>query len=274
MLFYFLLLSVQMFRFLKTLLMLYGENRVSLMAGAISYFAFFSIFPFLLLLVTLLGLLDERLISLILEFVETQVPYIGSLISVNVSRGIRLRAEIGIIAIVGLLWGSFGVLFSLEYALNKIFKAKKHKSPLKIFVEYIMFFAVILVLLLFSVAAKIFVFRMRNIFALLNFIPDSLLSQQIAVFILGFVASIIAAFFTYKFIPNVKLRNRHVIIGAFVVALIFEIMNSVFGIYFNFANLSSTFGSFAPLAALLVWFYFSSIIFLIGALIIKTLKSG
>lgn len=261
----------QMFKFLKTLLALYGENRVGLLAGAISYFAFFSVFPFLLLLITLLGFLDDRLVSFIMEFVETEVPYIGSLITVNISRVIYLRTT-GIIAIVGLLWGSFGVLFSLEYALNKIFKAQKRKSLLRAFAEYIMFFAVISMLLVFSMAAKIFVFRIHNIFALLNFISDSLLMQQIAIFVLGFVASIAASFFTYKFIPNVELKNEHVIIGAFVVALIFEIMNSVFGLYINFAGLSKTFGSFAPLATLLLWFYFSSVIFLTGALFIKALQ--
>jgi membrane protein len=87
--------------------------------------------------------------------------------------------------------------------------------------------------------------------------------------LLNFVASliVIAAMFAlmYKILPRVKIGWRDVWIGALVTALLFTLGKFLLGLYLGRAAVASSFGAAGSLALLLVWVYYSSQIFLLGA---------
>jgi membrane protein len=69
----------------------------------------------------------------------------------------------------------------------------------------------------------------------------------------------------YRYLPAYRLAWRHVLKGALVTALLFQIGRWAIGLYLGRATEPTSFGAAASFAALLLWLYYSAQIFLIGA---------
>ena len=100
----------------------YGDDRGGYLSALIAYFGFLSLFPLLLLMVTLLGIAlsgNPSLRASIEESALGQFPIIGSQLSHNVNaiRGSALTLAIGLI---GALWGGLGVTQAIENAFDEV----------------------------------------------------------------------------------------------------------------------------------------------------------
>ncbi len=73
----------------------------------------------------------------------------------------------------------------------------------------------------------------------------------------------------YKILPDKKLEWRDVIVGAAVTSLLFAIGKSLIGWYLGSSTVASTYGAAGGLMLVLLWIYYSSQIFLLGAEITK-----
>lgn len=69
----------------------------------------------------------------------------------------------------------------------------------------------------------------------------------------------------YRYLPALRLAWRHVLLGALVTALLFQVGRWGIGLYLGRATEPTSFGAAASFAALLLWLYYSAQIFLIGA---------
>ena len=69
----------------------------------------------------------------------------------------------------------------------------------------------------------------------------------------------------YKVLPDRRIAWRDVAIGALVTAALFTLGKSAIGFYVGGAGIAGIFGAAGSLAAVLVWIYYSAVIFLLGA---------
>jgi membrane protein len=69
----------------------------------------------------------------------------------------------------------------------------------------------------------------------------------------------------FKYVPDVQLRWRDVWLGGGVTAVLFTIGKAVIGYYIGHASVGSAYGAAGSLIALLVWVYYSALIFFFGA---------
>lgn len=103
----------------------YGDDNGGALASGLAYSAFVSLFPLLLILVTMLGLaasLNPSFRADVLNAVAGQVPLIGHQLTGNVHQ-LRRSSIIGLIAgFAGLAWGATGLaqsgLFTMEQVWN------------------------------------------------------------------------------------------------------------------------------------------------------------
>ncbi len=103
----------------------FGDDNGSVLVSSLAYSAFVSIFPLLLVLVTILGLIasvNPSFRAHALSAVAGQVPLIGSQLTGNVHQ-LKRASVIGlIVGLVGLIWGSAGLaqsgLFTMEQVWN------------------------------------------------------------------------------------------------------------------------------------------------------------
>ena len=87
--------------------------------------------------------------------------------------------------------------------------------------------------------------------------------------VVNFVVSLVisAGLFAliYKLLPRVDIAWRDVWIGALVTALLFAVGKFLIGLYIGHSGVASGFGAAGSFVVLLVWVYYSSQIFLLGA---------
>jgi membrane protein len=88
---------------------------------------------------------------------------------------------------------------------------------------------------------------------------------QVTNFAFSFV--LVAAMFAmlYKLLPSVRIAWYDVIIGAIVTALLFTIGKFFIGLYLGNSAVSSSYGAAGAIILILLWVYYSSVIFLLGA---------
>jgi membrane protein len=83
--------------------------------------------------------------------------------------------------------------------------------------------------------------------------------------ILIFVICLIGAFLVYLLLPDRPMPNRHLLAGAALTAFFLTIGNLVLGYYLTSSVALSAYGIAGSIVAVLLWFYYSSLIFLFGA---------
>ena len=102
-------------------------------AAAIGYFALFSLFPLILLSISIasfnLGpLMDQQLIVKELEFIA---PALGQLLGQNIDEIIRARGPVTGIALVGLIWSASTIFYTLTQTLYEIWSHKRRRPVWK-----------------------------------------------------------------------------------------------------------------------------------------------
>lgn len=69
----------------------------------------------------------------------------------------------------------------------------------------------------------------------------------------------------YKLLPDVELSWRDVFVGAAVTALLFNVGKLIIGLYLGRATVGSYYGAAGSFVVLLVWVYYSALVFFFGA---------
>ena len=108
----------------------FGDDRGGSLAALIAYYGFFSVFPLLLVLVTILGwaLQDGSLRERVLDSALAQFPVIGTQIRENVG---ELRGGAGALAIglLGALWAGTGVVEATRSAMDEVWNVPNRERP-------------------------------------------------------------------------------------------------------------------------------------------------
>jgi YihY family inner membrane protein len=108
----------------------FGEDRAGQLAALIAYYGFFSIFPLLLALITLTGLLfsDSEFQNRILEAALAQFPVIGEDLKANLEtlpgKGVGLA-----IGVFGALWAGLGGIKAAQNAMDHIWDVPQRLQP-------------------------------------------------------------------------------------------------------------------------------------------------
>jgi membrane protein len=69
----------------------------------------------------------------------------------------------------------------------------------------------------------------------------------------------------FKYLPDVKIGWRDVMLGAFVTAVLFTLGKFAIGLYLGYSSMASSYGVAGSFVVLLVWVYYSAQIFFFGA---------
>ena len=103
------------------------------MAAGIAYYGLFSVFPLLLGLIALLGLLLEptQVQKRLLEMTSQVFPASADLVRQNIEAVVASRGAIGLISVLGLFWSASALFAAIRKSLNRAWNVERERPFLK-----------------------------------------------------------------------------------------------------------------------------------------------
>jgi membrane protein len=242
----------------------------SITAAAIAYFALFSLFPFTLLSISIASFAMGPLINqqLILQKLEFVAPALGQLLGQNLDEIIRARGPITGVALIGLVWASSTIFYTLTQTLNGIWSNKRRRPVWKR-----RGLAILFVLAFVGPALILASFAGSLIASLRIQLPDQILPIAGGIsFVVAILLDVVLFLLLYILLPHGASTWREIFPGALAAGLLWEVAKKAFLIfvssYISVSNL--VYGSVSAIIAFLIWAYLSGIIFLFGAFLSVT----
>jgi membrane protein len=250
----------------------YIDDNALSRGAAIAYYTVFSLAPTLVIVVAIAsmvfgetaaqGALSHQLEGLLGH--EAALAVQGMVSSAWRSRSSGLATAIGAVTLLITATGVFG---EMQSALNAIWRTEPKGTTvgrlLRARAASLGLVATLGFLMMVSLVIS------AGIAAVQTYIGGILPGVAILIKVLNFLISLalITILFAaiYKILPDRKLEWRDVGMGAIVTALLFDIGKTLIGLYIGSTAVASSFGAAGALAVILVWVYYSSQIFLLGA---------
>lgn len=240
-----------------------NKNNGLSLAAAIAYYGFLSIFPLLLGLIGILGFIlpSQNIQHQITSYIQQNLPGISDIITSNINNVINARGTLSIIGIILFLWSGSGIFRALYNAINRS-RGITRLSPFYITIPRNIGLTIgVGVLFLISMGAS-YIF---NIIHLASLPVVGAYFIEIGTRIIAFAISFLIFLVLFKIMPNARTYWRHVLPGALVTAVLFEIGRDVFLFYINnFTNYTLIYGTVGSVIAVLVFIYYSAIILIVG----------
>jgi membrane protein len=266
---------------LKRTIREFREDNLTDWAAALTYYGVLSLFPMLIVLVALLGLIGESATQPLLDNLQSLTPgpaqeiFTSALENIQQNQGAAGVAAI--IALAAAVWSASGYVAAFMRASNSIYDVEEGRpiwktTPVRVGVT------IVLVVLL-VVAAAMVVFtgglaeEVGNIFG----IGDTFLTVwSIAKWPLLLVVVSFMLALLYWASPNAKQPGfPWVSPGGLLAVLLWLAASAAFAFYVaNFGSYNKTYGALASVVVFLVWLWISNIAVLLGAEFNAELERG
>jgi membrane protein len=173
-----------------------------------------------------------------------------------------------IIGIIALLFGASGVFGELRSALNKIWEVKAgnegavRASIKQRFFSFGMVLAVGFLLLVSLVISAVLAIIGRFF---VGFLPAPALALNAVDVVVSLIGTAMLFALIFRYVPQTKIGWKEVGIGAAATAVMFMVGKFLIGLYLGKAAVGSAYGAAGSLVVVIVWVYYSAMIFLFGA---------
>ena len=251
----------------------FSKDQCTDLAAALTYYTVLALFPALLALVSILGLVGQAesttnaMLDLLKEFapgsaVEVLEGPIEQLTSSS-SAGLAL-----IVGIVGALWSASGYVKAFGRSMNRIYEVEEGRPAWKLLPTQLL----VTLILILLVAALLMMLVLSGPVAetLGNFIglgSEAVTVWNIAKWPVMLIFAVLLVAILYYATPNVKQpKFRWMSMGAFIALIVLGIVTLGFSFYVaNFGNYNATYGAIGGVIVLLLWLWLANVSLLFGA---------
>ena len=251
----------------------FSNDEIMSRAAAIAYFTIFSIAPLLLIVIAIAGLVfgrDAAQAAIMGQFTGLMGKGSGdalqSMLQSAGSQSQKSGTIATIIGVVTLLITASGAFGEIQSALNKIWKAEPKAGLTRLVRARIASMGLVMTLgflLVVSLAVS------AGIAAVGHWVEGVFPGAKVLMAAVNFVVTLallsIVFAAIYKFLPDKPIAWRDVVVGAIATAVLFTIGKSLIGIYIGSTKVAESYGTAGSLIVILVWIYYSTVTFLVGA---------
>jgi membrane protein len=259
----------------------FSDDECTDLAAALTYYAVLALFPALLALVSLLGLIGQQSTTQQLVDILQQVGA-GSVadtikgplqqLTENSAAGLGL-----VIGVAGALWSASGYVGAFGRAMNRVYEIDEGRPfwklrPLMIVITLVAVLLAGLVLIGLVVTGPV----SRAIGDAIGLGDTAVTVWNIVKWpVLAAMAALVVAILYYA-TPNVKQpKFRWISVGAVVAILSWIIASAIFGFYISqFSNYNKTYGSLAGVIIFLLWLWITNLALLFGAELDAEMERG
>jgi len=254
----------------------WSRHKAPRLGASLAFYTLLSVTPLLLAAISIAGLVfgARAAESDLVQQVQSLVGPAGAMAIQALLEGSRntTHGALGtLLGLVTLLFGASGVLIELRDALNTIWEVPSRQlsalQTISSFLKERLFsFALVVAigfLLLVSLVINAVIAAVGAFSASVLPVPELILHVLNSLFSFVIVTGLFAAI--YRVLPDIRIEWRDVVLGSAVTAFLFEIGKALIGLYLGKASFASTYGAAASIVVFIMWVYYSSQIFFLGA---------
>jgi membrane protein len=239
-----------------------GKNIFTL-AASVSFFAFLSLFPFLILVASILSIVvdKERAIHQVERLLRSFPRPVTATVLKTVTGALGSDRVASVLSLAALAYSSVAVFGQLAKALHAIMgtkqKIKGWRATLRTFA---FFLAAVLVLFVLMIGGS-------ALLVLAGTAGREPLVRSFWVVEAGTVLVMAALFaLSYHTLSFKKLAWKSVFIGGLVTSVVWEVMKLLFGLYVSsISGYASLYGVIGSIFFLMLWLFYAVLIYLLGA---------
>ncbi len=250
----------------------FSRNKCTDLAASLTYFAMLSIFPGLLAVVSLLGLVGQaetttkNMVSILDQFasdqvVETLKQPIEQLSSAP-SAGLAFA-----VGLVGALWSTSGYVGAFGRSINQIYDIQEGRpvyklKPIMLLVTLVLLLCASLLVILLVVSGPV----AQSIGNVVGLGETTILVWNIVKWPVLVLAAVLMIALLYYGTPNVRQpKFRWISLGSFIALLVLAVATLGFFFYVsNFSNYNKTYGAIGGVIVLLLWIWIGNLSLLFG----------
>ncbi|NMA90276.1 MAG: YihY/virulence factor BrkB family protein [Amphibacillus sp.] len=245
----------------------FSEDEITSLSAQLSYFFLLSLFPLLIFSVAIASYLPidyMRILEMMSNYIPVEAMQLieNFLLETVESTGGGLLS----IAIIGTIWSASNGINAIMRALNKAYDVEENRPfilgrliAISLLISVLLIIVVALLLPIFGRMIGIYIFsffgaseQFITVWNNLRWIISS------SIFFIGFL-------YLYRMAPNTKVYLKDAVWGALFTTIGWQISSYGFSLYVNtMGNYSATYGSLGGVIILMLWFYISSIIIIVG----------
>jgi membrane protein len=249
----------------------FSDDGLTHWAAALTYYGVLSIFPALLAVVSVLGLIGSSAVQPMIDNLSTVAPGPAKQIITEALKGLQQDGGTGllfIVALAGAIWSASGYISAFMDASNAVYDIEEGRPiwkrlPLRLAITVLM-----LVLLVVSAVAVVLTGPVAEQVGKLFGVGDSALTAwniakwPVLVLIVAFMFAVL-----YYSAPNVRQPGmRSVLPGGVLAVVLWIVASAAFAFYVaNFASYNKTYGSLGGVIVFLVWLWLTNLAILLGA---------
>lgn len=250
----------------------FGDDKAVRLAAALAYYTMFSIGPLLFLMLLIAGAIFGE--DAVKQALHQQISSMlgdkagDTIQSMMTARKIGGSAITTIIGIVTLLFGATGVFGELQDSLNTIFgvEAKPGAGIWAYLRKRFLSVAMVLglgFLLLISMVLTTAAEAASTMLSSILKVPPAMVAGFSAV--VTYIVVVIFFALLFKYLPDVKVRWKPILIGALVTGALFTVGKFGLSMYLGKQATSSSYGAAGSVVVILLWVYYASVIMFLGA---------
>lgn len=251
----------------KQLITELNKHRITGLAAEQAYYYLLSVFPMLILLLSILPYLsiNSQVVS---DFSYNFLPIeTAQLIKETFISLINERnRELLTFSIIGTIWSASNGINAFIHSMNIAFDVQETRNFfINRLLSIIMTFGLIIAFII-ALILPVFGNILLDLLNQLVLIPDEVqrfihvLRWGVAVIIISIILA-----YLYKVAPNIQLSFKEVFIGAVTATILWLLVSLGFSFYVNnFGNYSATYGSLGGVIVLMLWLYLTGMSLIIG----------
>jgi membrane protein len=261
-------------QFVKDTAVQWIEDQPFQLAAALSYYTLFSLAPLLIIVIAIAGFAfgQEAAQHRIVETIQGLIGQDSAQAVQGMIENASNQPETGIVStvlgIIALIFGAGGVVGQLQTSLNTIWGVTPKAGQgvwgfvRQRFISYAMILGIGFLLLV-SLAVSALLAGLTQVMGTLLGTTAFLAHALDLLISFMFVTALFAMI--YKFLPDARIEWRDVWIGAASTSFLFAIGKFLIGLYLGRSGVTSAYGAAGSLITVLLWVYYSSLIFFLGA---------
>jgi membrane protein len=239
----------------------FGDDRAGQQAALVAYYGFFSLFPLMLVLVTVLGMVLRNRPDLqdnVLRSALAQFPIIGDQIRQNIHSISRSGVALAL-GLVGALWAGLGGIKAMQNAMDQLWGVPRRAQP-GFVRQLIRGFLMLLVLGAFTLVAT----GLAGVTTSGASVPTYV---RVVTFPLSLAVNVVVFLLAFRILTVAEVSWGDVVPGAVVAGVGWVALQTIGNYYVShqLKNASALYGFFGVVIGLLSWLYLASQVTLLAA---------